>query len=354
MMFCYINNGGQPTFANATLNDVLCSMSEILWIFAIYIRMYSVLLIAIYRYLAVFHMRLFNRLNASWPHLLGPVVCVWLFSIACPVATKFAFRTRYSAVLCLDGFTTDVGDLVLYCVVNFSLMIALPALSSVAIYMIIVHKLHDINRKLKRSIARNKRSNGVDNTSTAPTPNKMACTSSGRCKKSATEPNLLAKALKLSVPPRATDCAGAENASSAGRVDLMSSAATSVVASFRLASQSISVVETEHRVTSTSAGETSRRLVIIRQKRQTRTSIKIKKLALNKRRHQRLANQFFFMCCSVLACTFVHLTFALRMIIPDYYEMFFYWRPLLRCYLVVAITMIPLITLYYHPSRKGL
>ena len=342
MMFCYINNGGQPTFANATLNDVLCSMSEILWIFAIYIRMYSVLLIAIYRYLAVFHMRLFNRLNASWPHLLGPVVCVWLFSIACPVATKFAFRTRYSAVLCLDGFTTDVGDLVLYCVVNFSLMIALPALSSVAIYMIIVHKLHDINRKLKRSIARNKRSNGVDNTS------------SGRCKKSATEPNLLAKALKLSVPPRATDCAGAENASSAGRVDLMSSAATSVVASFRLASQSISVVETEHRVTSTSAGETSRRLVIIRQKRQTRTSIKIKKLALNNRRHQRLANQFFFMCCSVLACSFVHLAHSLRMLLPDYYETFYYWRPLLRSYLVVAITMIPLITLYFHPHRKGL
>ena len=343
MMFCYINNGGQPTYANATLNDVLCSISEIAWIFAIYIRMYSVLLIAIYRYLAVFHMRLFNRLNAAWSHLLCPVVCIWLFSIACPIATKYAFCTRYSAVLCLDGYTTDVCDLVLYCVVNFSLMIVLPALSSVAIYMIIVHKLHDINRKLKRSMARTKRST----TATAVTATVFAVDtniSSGCCKKSATENNLLAK-MNLNVP--LAECA--EIDASNGKVDLISSVVTSVVAaSFRLPSRSASVVETERKVMS----ETSR--VIVHQKRPMRTSIKIKKLVLNNRRHQRLANQFFFMCCSVLACTFVHLTFALRMIIPDYYEMFFYWRPLLRCYLVVAITMIPLITLYYHPSRKGL
>jgi hypothetical protein len=68
-IFAYVF-GSQPNFEDQNLNKTLCTMGEIFWAFMLYQRTYSVLLIAMYRYLAVFKLTVYKKLNDSnlyWP-----------------------------------------------------------------------------------------------------------------------------------------------------------------------------------------------------------------------------------------------------------------------------------------------
>lgn len=102
--------GPAPHFANQTANLTLCYMSEFLWCFQYYLRTYSILLLAIYRYIAVYKVNLYKKLNSSMCYMLLPLVIIYATSIVFPVVSKFAFRTTYSPYLyCLDGYSTVSG-----------------------------------------------------------------------------------------------------------------------------------------------------------------------------------------------------------------------------------------------------
>ena len=96
--------GDHPALGDETLNEIICSFSEIFWIFCIYIRMYSILLIAVYRYLAVFHLNLYKKLNESFIRLMVPLVLTWMVSIASPLISKYIFNTTHGYTLCLGIF----------------------------------------------------------------------------------------------------------------------------------------------------------------------------------------------------------------------------------------------------------
>jgi hypothetical protein len=69
-------------------------------------------------------------------------------------------------------------------------------------------------------------------------------------------------------------------------------------------------------------------------------------------KHLRYANQFILMFISLIATAFVHAIFSIRTLIPNFFVIFYYWRPVLRVYIIIAISFVPMITVYFHPFRK--
>ena len=78
----------------------------------------------------------------------------------------------------------------------------------------------------------------------------------------------------------------------------------------------------------------------------------IKKDDRNIKKQERFANQFILMCLILVACGIVHAVFSSRALIPNYFNVLYYWRPVLKTYLMLAISFVPFISLYYHPGRS--
>ena len=238
-----------PKLQNEDVNNFLCSIFEISWIFSIYLRMYSILLISLYRYLAVFQINAFKKLNDSLVLLILPLVLIWSISISFPIITKNAFNTKSSYTFCLDGFSSILVNTVLYCVVNYLFMIIIPAITVILIYIKITFKLNKTKSKFRKS--------------------------------------------------------------------------------FKYENSSVNTIATIENNKNQASSRTSNT------------------------KQKRFANQFILMCSSLIASSFVHAIFSLRTLI-NYFVVFYYWRPVLRAYIIVVISMIPIITLYYHPNRSKL
>ena len=130
----------------------LCSFFEIFWPFSAYIRMYSVLLIAVHRYLAVFKLDLFKKINQSNVALFSCILASWIVSIGLTFTGKYAFSTTYSITYCLDGFSSIWLKCLLYALFYIVLAMVLPAIAIAAIYIIINAKLKmlSVNSGLSR------------------------------------------------------------------------------------------------------------------------------------------------------------------------------------------------------------
>lgn len=251
LQFAYLS-GNYPSFENKELNAALCSISEIAWIFSHYIRSYSILLIAIQRYIAVFKMNLFRKLNSSLIYLSCPLIIIWIISIIMPVITKFAFRTSPSSIMCLDGYSLNYNDVIGYVVVNNIAMNLIPTVLTLVIYILIIHKLTTFDRK-------------VENTPIN------------------------------------------------------------------------SLKDIGHRNSFSSTGNYSKN---------------IEEMRSTSKKNRRFAHQFLLMCFTVIASVFANVIFSLRTVIVNFNIIFYYWRPILRSYLVFVISLIPIITVFYHPSRR--
>ena len=138
-----------PSLLNdeSTIN-VVCSIFEIYWPFTIYARMYSILLIAIHRYLAVFNSNLFNRINKSNRYLISLVALIWFVSISISLITKYAFSTTYSISYCLNGFSTSFVESLLYAMFYTLFAMILPSIAIVVIYILISLRLKRVAQRL--------------------------------------------------------------------------------------------------------------------------------------------------------------------------------------------------------------
>lgn len=238
----------RPDTENQILNNVLCSISEIWWIFSSYVRMYSIFLIAIYRYLAVFRIDIFKKLNNSIVLLVGPIFIVWLLSIMFPIFFKFVLQTSPSRVFCLDGSTPIFTKTILYFIFNYNLIILLPSIIIVGIYIKIMIRIRANSKRVNINYMFNSSKNDISNSKNS--------------------------------------------------------------------------------------------------------SNQEKEEAQNLKKQQRFANQFILMCISVIASAFVLSIFSLRDIIPNFFIVFFYPRPLLRIYINCSVMIVPFLSMYYHPHRK--
>lgn len=149
MLTCY-SFTSYPNFADPLVNQALCSLSEIVWIFSDYIRVYATLLVAIYRYIAVFKIKLYKKINNSNVYLFTPIVLVWLISFALPLISKFMFNTKADTdFMCLDGFSKNLYNAISYFIFNYVFLMVFPTTTIITIYILINRRLKSIEKKLK-------------------------------------------------------------------------------------------------------------------------------------------------------------------------------------------------------------
>lgn len=118
VMYIFYFGSSLPATSNSYANLVFCVMSEIIWSLLKYLRSYSILLIALYRLLAVFFIQLFKFFNRSYWLLLMPILLSWIFSGVVFVATKYGFHTTYGSLYCIDGLGRSLDETINYLIVT--------------------------------------------------------------------------------------------------------------------------------------------------------------------------------------------------------------------------------------------
>lgn len=248
--------GDEPNFADQRLNQVLCSISELFWPFSNYIRIYSLLLIAVYRYLATFRSKQFKVLNSSRTYVMCPLVIVWIVSVLFPVVFKYVFRTGPSITMCFDGDSDNHTLTVLYYCVNFLFMVFMPSFVIGYLYMLIIVRLKKISQKL----------------------------------------------------------AAGEHPEG----------------------HSQSITWTNHSQMTT----------------HTHNNTDHHHHLKNTKKERHFAQQFILMCVSMLVSGCLLCLTTLRNVLPDYYGLFRVWRPVFRTLNTLSVSLIPIISIYFNPSKR--
>lgn len=114
VMYIFYYTQTTPSTSSAYLNNLFCVMSEVWWSLSKYLRSYSILLIAAYRFLAVFYIKAFKFINRSYWILFVPIALVWLFAAVVFVSTKYGFRTTYGSLYCIDGLGSTLNGTINY------------------------------------------------------------------------------------------------------------------------------------------------------------------------------------------------------------------------------------------------
>jgi hypothetical protein len=161
MLYClhfvvYIGSRA-PNFDNNTLNETLCTLSELAWMNLKLMRALSLLMLAVYRYLAVYRLTLYRRLNGSMTLLVALVPLSWLFSVSISLIFKYAFRTSYAPFFCTDGFSSE----------SFALAMAYYALSALVAVLVPTICVYSLYKRIQRkfnslSVRLNRKSNKID------------------------------------------------------------------------------------------------------------------------------------------------------------------------------------------------
>ena len=132
----------QPSFSDKYTNRVLCLLTELAWSCLKYARVYSLLLLAIYRFIGCFYVRLYKKINSRLVFIIGSILLCWFVSIGIPTIFKFALSTSYSLYFCVDGFAPRrLDDSVNYYIINTCLSAALSTFVILALYVMIYRKL---------------------------------------------------------------------------------------------------------------------------------------------------------------------------------------------------------------------
>lgn len=81
----------KPNTGNSTLNSILCSLSEVIWALTKYCRCYSILVLALYRLVAVLWVNLFKRIVNSIRVYLLTTILVWIIpgGVSLPILTLY-------------------------------------------------------------------------------------------------------------------------------------------------------------------------------------------------------------------------------------------------------------------------
>lgn len=222
LVFQYVDTAAMP---NKTLVTILCFIFEIYWPFSIYTRMYSILLIAVHRYLAVFRKHLFKKINSSTVLLIASVALIWFISLSLSFIDKYAFDTTYSVSYCLNGFSPNFLNSLLYALFYILFAMIFPTIAIITFYVLIYLRLRQNQSKI----------NAVDH----------------------------------------------------------------------------------HKIT-----------------------------------EMRFANQFIIMCLIVVLALIGIIITGLRGVIPNFFSLFYYWRPVIRCYIMFTSSVFPIFSLVFNPFRR--
>ena len=149
LMYMIYFNVTAPTTTDPTLFQIECTITEVIWGVLKYLRAFSVLLIALYRFSAVFCIEFFKFVNKSYVHISVPIILVWILAIVLFASTKFALNTTYGSLFCIDGFSLSTYDTVAYLIISAVFDLVVPYSAVTIIYILIKYKLNKITIKTR-------------------------------------------------------------------------------------------------------------------------------------------------------------------------------------------------------------
>lgn len=99
---CYIASP-KPNFEDEMTNSVLCTISSFVWTITNFLRIYSLVLLALYRYFAVYKINFYRKWTRSlWKIWLG-IFVAWISCLIITFVLKYSFNTTYSVFYCFEG-----------------------------------------------------------------------------------------------------------------------------------------------------------------------------------------------------------------------------------------------------------
>lgn len=257
--FCYMF-GTTPSTSSQSFNDFLCSTSEIFWPFSNLIRMYSILLIAIYRYIGVYKVNLYKKINKTNWMLISPIVFITLVSLLIPIVGKYIFQTSpYLNAFCQDGYSPVYANCLNYFIYNTVALAVVPLVLMVFIYVKITTKLYRLRTKMTSGGG-----NGGGGIRMAENRNSIEL----------------------------------------NNIDFALSRSTTLLTLFVV------------------------------------------------KRDTRFIKHLVFICSAVILSTSSAIIINLKNVVPDFWDVFYFWRPILRINALFMASLVPIISFYFHPLRE--
>jgi hypothetical protein len=149
----------KPNFSYEYLNHALCTIASIFWPIFKFVRFYSILLVSIHRFIAVFYISLFKTINSSKRNIIFCITFVWILAFSLFFITKYSFDTTYGVNNCHDGYSEELLDSLSYYFITMLLGTAIPTILVVVLYILIYKKLTKIYQKLSTNDEMKSRSN---------------------------------------------------------------------------------------------------------------------------------------------------------------------------------------------------
>ena len=144
---CYIF-GQSPDFGSAFANDLVCNISSMIWMITKFMRMFSLLLLAIYRYTAVYYITLHRNFTRSLGYMILAIMVTWIIAVLFSISFKYSFNTTYSIFYCFEGDSEDLSLVTWFMIINNTFAIVLPSILIAYLYLRIVHRINEVNKNL--------------------------------------------------------------------------------------------------------------------------------------------------------------------------------------------------------------
>ncbi|CAF1001316.1 unnamed protein product [Brachionus calyciflorus] len=144
----YFNNRTVILDHSSRIIHILCETSEIVWGVQKLLRTYSILLLAFYRYLAVYNQNLYRKLNKTPIFIFTSIAITWIFSLAFTYVFKIVFSSTHSKYFCSPGYSNIILNIIIYFVLVNLICNILPIVLILLIYIRITDKLQLNKKKL--------------------------------------------------------------------------------------------------------------------------------------------------------------------------------------------------------------
>lgn len=146
----FLNNRTASYGENLDLKVFFCTLSEISWSLLAYMRTYSILLLALYRYCAVCKIKIHRLINTKLFYIYLPIIFLWLGSIILTIALKFSLKTTHSVYYCTPGYSDNFLVIIINQFLVNIISNVIPVLLVIVLYAKILQSLKKNKKRLNK------------------------------------------------------------------------------------------------------------------------------------------------------------------------------------------------------------
>lgn len=148
--YCIWISWNQPNTGNPAVDSFLCTFAETFWALSKFARCFSILVLAVYRVIAVYRVHLFKRIADSKVISFITMSLVWIVSAVIFIVSKFVAGTVPGLIYCYDGYSPSMEVSIIYYVITSVLGYLMPVSLIIVAYVFIQIKLNSVGSKLHK------------------------------------------------------------------------------------------------------------------------------------------------------------------------------------------------------------